>query len=480
PVRGGVARCKRNRLHGDLAHRLAACGVHPAVVHDRPGRTHVPGICADARYRGGGLCRGLADVDADDVQSPAAASIIGGDRGRHHAQVPRPGRLVGGALPAQPRMGAAPRNTDARRHRRNPGGDRVALHHHSQGLSAAAGHRPDLRGHGRRAGSLVHRDETAAGGSGGRNPQGSRCDRRGLGDRREPDQRPALPRPRGDDANAAVTAGIHRLPQAAAGVPGIVIFFRPVQDIQISTRLSRAQYQYTLTGTEAKEVGEWAARLADRLRSSTVLQDVASEAQDNGFRMNVDIDRETASRLGISMQTVIDTLSDAFGQRQISTIYGQSNQYRVILEAKPEYQNDPNSLAKIYVPASGIQAVAQSTSLTSTSPTVIPTVTGSSMVPPNPIPSFHYRLPPPLILPHQAQSPAATISLNLAPDAALSDAVRVISEAEPDIGMPSSVIGSYSGDAAEFAKSLAGEPWLILAAAVAIYIVLGVLYESFI
>jgi len=282
-----------------------------------------------------------------------------------------------------------------------------------------------------------------------------------------------------DERKTPVTAVIDRLQQAAAGVPGIVIFFRPVQDIQISTRLSRAQYQYTLTGTEAKEVGEWAARLADRLRSSTVLQDVASEAQNNGFRMNVDIDRETASRLGISMQTVIDTLSDAFGQRQISTIYGQSNQYRVILEAKPEYQNDPNSLAKIYVPASGIQAVAQSTSLTSTSPTVIPTVTGSSMVPLNAIARFDYGTAP-LVIAHQEQFPAVTISFNLAPDAALSDAVRVISEAEHDIGMPSSVIGSYSGDAAEFAKSLAGEPWLILAAAVAIYIVLGVLYESFI
>jgi multidrug efflux pump len=219
--------------------------------------------------------------------------------------------------------------------------------------------------------------------------------------------------------------------------------------------------------------------LTQQLQKSAALQDVASEAQDNGFGMDVQIDRETASRLGISMQTIVDTLSDAFGQRQISTIYGQSNQYRVILEAKPEYQNDPNSLSKIYVPASGIQAVIQSNSLTSTSPTVIPTVSGSSMVPLNTIAKFEYGTTP-LVIAHQEQFPAVTISFNLAPDAALSDAVKAISGAEREIGMPSAVIGSYSGDAAEFAKSLAGEPWLILAAAVTIYIVLGVLYESFI
>src|SRR2546430_6131761 len=179
------------------------------------------------------------------------------------------------------------------------------------------------------------------------------------------------------------------------------------------------------------------------------------------------------------MQTIIDTLSDAFGQRQISTIYGQANQYRVILEAKPEYQNDPTSLSKLYVPASGVQAVAQSTSLTSTSPTVIPTVSGSPMVPLSAVARFEHTTAP-LVIAHQEQFPATTISFNLAPEAALSDAVEAISHAEREIGMPSSVIGSYSGETAEFAKSLAGEPWLILAAAVTIYIVLGVLYESFI
>src|SRR5262249_18723215 len=183
--------------------------------------------------------------------------------------------------------------------------------------------------------------------------------------------------------------------------------------------------------------------------------------------------------LGVSMQTIIDTLSDAFGQRQISTIYGQANQYRVILEAKPEYQNDPTSLSRLYVPGSGVQAVAQPTSLTSTSPTVLPTVSGSPMVPLSALARFEHTTAP-LVIAHQEQFPATTISFNLAPEAALGDAVQAISQAEHEIGMPTSVIGSYAGDAAEFAKSLAGEPWLILAAAVTIYIVLGVLYESFI
>ena len=282
-----------------------------------------------------------------------------------------------------------------------------------------------------------------------------------------------------DERKTPVSAIIDRLQREVAAVPGVVVYFQPVQDIQISTRLSRAQFQYTLSGTDANEVGLWAARLAAELQSSPVLRDVASEAQDNGFRLQVQVDRETAGRLGISMQTVVDTLSDAFGQRQISTIYGQSNQYRVILEAKPEYQNDPSALTKLYVPASGVQAVAQSTSLTSTSPTVIPGVSGSPMVPLSTFARFENTTAP-LVIAHQEQFPAVTISFNLAAGGALSDAVAAISRAERTIGMPTSVIGSYSGDAAEFAKSLAGEPWLILAAAVTIYIVLGVLYESFI
>jgi multidrug efflux pump len=283
-----------------------------------------------------------------------------------------------------------------------------------------------------------------------------------------------------DQRKSTVTNVIDRLTLAMEQIPGVLIFFQPVQDIQISTRVSRAQFQYTLTGSDSKEVGQWAARLAEQLQSSPVLQNVASEAQDDGLRMMIQIDRETAGRLGVSLQLVTDTLNDAFGQRQISTIYGQSNQYRVILEAMPQFQLDPKALTKLYVPAAGNQATAQSTSLTAgNQPINLAQTAGATQVPLSSFARFEYTTAP-LVIAHQEQFPAVTISFNLAPGAALSDAVEAISTAEREIGAPTSVAGNYSGDAAEFAKSLAGEPWLILAAAITIYIVLGVLYESFI
>jgi multidrug efflux pump len=286
-------------------------------------------------------------------------------------------------------------------------------------------------------------------------------------------------RPR-DERSAGVATVIERLQADVSRVTGALVYFQPVQDVQISTHASRAEFQYTLTGSNAEEVGQWAAQLTQRLQMAPELVDVASEAQDNGLRMNVEVDRETAGRLGISMQTVVDTLNDAFGQRQISTIYAQANQYRVILEAMPQYQTDPSSLAKLYVPATGTLAVAVSTSLTAGSqPTPLLQTAGAVQVPLNAFAHFKYTTAP-LVIAHSEQFPAVTISFNIASGAALSDAVAAITAASREIGVPSSVIGSYSGEAAEFAKSLAGEPWLILAAAVTIYIVLGVLYESFI
>ena len=283
-----------------------------------------------------------------------------------------------------------------------------------------------------------------------------------------------------DQRRSTIVGVIDRLKQEMEAIPGVIVYFQPVQDIQISTRVSRAQFQYTLTGSDANEVSLWTRRLAEKLETSAVLENVASEAQDDGLRMMIQIDRETAGRLGVSLQTVNDTLNDAFGQRQISTIYGQSNQYRVILEAMPQYQLDPKSLSKLYVPAAGNLATAQSTSLTAgNQPVNQPQTAGATQVPLSAFARFEYTTAP-LVIAHQEQFPAVTISFNLAPNAALSDAVEAISAAQQEIGMPTSVAGSYAGDAAEFAKSLAGEPWLILAAAITIYIVLGVLYESFI
>lgn len=249
---------------------------------------------------------------------------------------------------------------------------------------------------------------------------------------------------------------IAQLQQATSQTPGLTVFFQAVQDIQISTKVSRAQYQYTLVGSDAAEVSAWSTKLVEELRKSGVLREVVSEAQDGGLRALVSVDRETAGRLGISMQAINDALNDAFGQRQISTIYGQANQYRVVLEAMAQYQSDPSALLRVYVPGpNGVQ------------------------VPLSSVARIERRIAP-LAVYRQDQFPSVTVSFNLAHDAALSDAVAAISEAQQAIGMPTSISGSYSGDADEFAKSLAGQPWLILAAIITIYIVLGVLYESFI
>jgi multidrug efflux pump len=289
-----------------------------------------------------------------------------------------------------------------------------------------------------------------------------------------------------DERLASADDIVRRLKQAVAPIAGMTVFFQPVQDIQISTRASRAQYQYTLVGTAAGEVLDWSERLTDKLRQDARLLDVASESQEGGLRMQVQVDRETAGRLGVSMQSINDTLNDAFGQRQISTIYSQANQYRVILEAQPRYQQDPAALAKLYVTgaststgtAATVGNTAQGSINTNTSATPN-TITGSNQVPLSAFARFE-RVSAPLMLAHQEQFPSVTISFNLPRGSALSDAVAAVSQAQREIGMPSSVTGSYSGDSAEFDKSLAGQPWLILAAAVTIYIVLGVLYESLI
>ena len=262
-------------------------------------------------------------------------------------------------------------------------------------------------------------------------------------------------KPRGErhDDIAVVVA---RLKQRVASIPGMTIYFQPVQDVQISTQSSRSQYQYTLTGTDAGEVSDWANRLVAEMRRDPVFRDVSSEAQEGGLRASLDINRQRAGQLGVSLQAVNDTLNDAFAQRQISTIYGQANQYRVVLEALPMYQRDPSILSKLYLPGVAGAQVPLSAVATLT------------------------RTTAPLAISHLAQFPAVTLSFNLAPGEALGEAVQAVKAIETRIDMPSSIVGVYAGDAAEFARSLAGQPWLILAAIVTIYIVLGVLYESYI
>src|SRR5262245_27417932 len=259
-----------------------------------------------------------------------------------------------------------------------------------------------------------------------------------------------------DVRSASVQGVIDRLKAKVGTIPGVTVYFQAVQDVQISTRISRALYQYTLVGSDEKDVAEWAARLMERLRFAPAVRDVVSEAQDGGLRAMVRVDRETAGRLGISMQAINDALNDAFGQRQISTIYAQANQYRVVLEAKAQYQNDPSALSAIYIPG-----------------------VAGAQVPLSAVANIERRTAP-LAVNHQDQFPSVTISFNLAPGGSLSEAVAAITAAQEEIGMPTSVSGTYSGDADEFTKSLRGQPWLILAAIITIYIVLGVLYESFV
>ena len=262
-------------------------------------------------------------------------------------------------------------------------------------------------------------------------------------------------KPRGERA-ADIGEVIARLKQRVAAIPGITVYFQAVQDVQISTQSSRSQYQYTLTGTDSAQVSEWAGRLIKEMRADPVFRDVSTEAQEGGLRAALDINRQRAGQLGVSLQSINDTLNDAFAQRQISTIYGQANQYRVVLEAMPIYQRDPSVLSKLYVPGAG-----------------------GAQVPISAVAELN-RTTAPLAISHRAQFPAVPLSFNLAPGAALGDAVKAIKAIEQRIEMPGSIVGLYSGDAAEFSKSLAGQPWLLLAAIITIYIVLGVLYESYI
>ena len=249
---------------------------------------------------------------------------------------------------------------------------------------------------------------------------------------------------------------IDRLRNATRDITGIALFMQAVQDVQIDSRVSRTQYQYTLQDADEAELSQAAAKLLNRLRESPALDDVASDEQPGGLQANVVVNREKASRLNILPQAIDDTLYDAFGQRQVSTIFTQLSQYRVILEADPAFQLTPNDLNKLYVKSSTGQSVPLSTFATVQIRTA------------------------PLTITHQGQFPAITLSFNLHPGTSLGRAVEAIQAAEKEIGLPETVVTTFSGSAAEFRSSLSSEPFLILAAIIVIYIVLGVLYESYI
>ena len=278
------------------------------------------------------------------------------------------------------------------------------------------------------------------------------------------------------DRGEGVAVVMARLMRAAAGVQGISLHLQPAQDIQIDTRTARTQYQYVLQDLDGAELRVWSARMLAALRANPALEDVSSDAMDDGQQLVLRIDRQMAARYGVTLGAIDQTLYDAFGQRQIATIYAQSQQYRVVMEVDPALRQDPSVLDKIYVTAAAAQTKATSDVSSGVGPGF--TAAGSAV----PLSAFAHveKTTAPLLITHQGLFPATTLSFNLAPGVSLGEAVTALEGVRQKLGMPDSVDGSLSGSAAAFADSLGAEPLLILAAIVTVYIVLGVLYESFI
>jgi multidrug efflux pump len=300
---------------------------------------------------------------------------------------------------------------------------------------------------------------------------------------------------------------IRRLQPNLEKIDGITLFMQPVQDLTVEDRVSRTQFQYTLEDPDLQELNHWTARLMAKLSAIPELRDLATDQQTSGLAASLIVDRVTASRMGITPQTIDQTLYDAFGQRQISTMYTQLNQYHIILETQPDFQSSPAKLQDIYVrsavapsalttastdvvtatTASGGSATSTSSprattntavSTGSAAPGAVTSINGAAV----PLSTFtHFEMKSgPLSVNHQGQFPVVTISFNLAPGASLGAATKAIEKAQKDIGMPLSLQSAFQGTAASFQASLANEPILILAALVTVYIVLGVLYESYI
>ena len=262
-----------------------------------------------------------------------------------------------------------------------------------------------------------------------------------------------------DDRNLTATQIIRRLQNEVSGVVGIALYMQPVQDLTIDSTISRAPYHFVLEDANAAEFNTWVPKLVQRLNQLPQLAGVASDLQQQGLAVDLVIDRATASRFGITPATVDNVLYDAFGQRIVSTIYTQSNQYRVILEVDPTLQKSLTGLSSLYLPSSSS--------------------TTNGQVPLSAIAHIEQRAAP-LLITHFSQFPATTISFNTAPGYSLGAAVTAIQQAETEVGLPLSFITAFQGTAAAFQSSLANEVFLIIAAVVAMYIVLGVLYESFV
>jgi multidrug efflux pump len=321
-----------------------------------------------------------------------------------------------------------------------------------------------------------------------------------------------------DQRKMSASDVIRRLKSKLDQVQGIELFMQPVQNISVDDRVSRTQYQYTLEDPNAGELNDWTNRFVARLKQLPELEDVATDQQTGGLAVSLVIDRVTASRFGIAPTTIDNTLYDAFGQRQISTMYTQVNQYHVVLESEPQFQKDPNKLNHLYIQSNasagatgagasssfassgsssaGSNAVTTSALYTPAANTLAPPgnvlssgrgatsigATSSATSSAVPLSAFSHfeKTTEALSINHQGQFPAITVSFNLAPNAALGEAITAVDKVEKDMHMPPSLQAGFQGTAASFTASLANEPLLILAALVTVYIVLGVLYESFI
>ncbi len=259
-----------------------------------------------------------------------------------------------------------------------------------------------------------------------------------------------------DERKVAATDIIRRIQPQLTQVEGITLFMQPVQDLTVEDRVSRTQYQYSIEDADGTELAQWAPKLVEKLKALPQLRDVATDQQDQGLEASLVIDRDTAARLGILPQQIDDTLYDAFGQRQVTTIFTQLNQYHVVLQVHPSFQQNPDALKNIYVKSSNGTQV--------------------------PLSAFTHieQKTTALAVNHQGQFPVVTLSFNLAPGVSLGDAVNAIKQAELDINLPVSVHATFQGTAQAFQAALANEPILILAALVTVYIVLGILYESYI
>jgi multidrug efflux pump len=325
-----------------------------------------------------------------------------------------------------------------------------------------------------------------------------------------------------EERNISASDVIRRLNSKLEQVQGIQLFLSPVQNITVDDRVSRAQYQYTLEDPDQKELDDWTNKFVDRLKELPELDGVATDQQPGGLAVFLDIDRVTASRLGIAPTTIDNTLYDAFGQRQINTTYTQVNQYHVVLEVMPYFQQDPDALKHIFIQAnasSGASGAGASTSFSASASSsagsnaltasALFTPSANTLTPPanaltlnsaaatgansagatssaysNSVPLSAFcrfrKTTESLSINHQGQFPAITVSFNIAKDASLGNAIDAVDQVQKDMKMPPSVQYGFQGTAASFQASLSNEPLLILAALVTVYIVLGVLYESFI